>query len=200
MSKDFYTALKDRRTIYGLNKNITVSDDRIEQIVRDAVKYSPSAFNSQGSRVVVLLGENHDKLWDITKETLRKITPAEQFAASTEGKINSFKNGYGTVLFFEDTNVVEALQKQFALFKDNFPVWAQQSNGMLQFAVWNSLEIEGLGASLQHYNPLIDEAVKAQWNISSNWKLIGEMPFGNPTKPADEKQFQPIEERFKLFK
>lgn len=26
---------------------------------------------------------------------------------------------------------------------------------MIQFAVWTALETEGLGASLQHYNPII---------------------------------------------
>jgi predicted oxidoreductase (fatty acid repression mutant protein) len=199
MSKDFYTAIKDRRTIYGISKETPVSDDRIQEVIKDAVKYTPSAFNSQSDRVVVLFGANHDKLWDITKETLRKIVPAESFE-STEQKINSFKSGYGTVLFFEDTSVIESLQQQFALYKDNFPIWSLQSNGMLQFVVWNSLSIEGLGASLQHYNPLIDDEVKKQWNIPANWKLLGQMPFGKPTAAPDEKQFQPIETRVKFFK
>ena len=60
--------------------------------------------------------------------------------------------------------------------------------------------MEGLGASLQHYNPLIDEEVKKQWSIPPNWKLIAEMPFGNPTVAAGEKEFQPIEMRVKVFK
>lgn len=61
---------------------------------------------------------------------------------------------------FEDDTVIRSMQKEFELYKDNFPVWANQSNGMLQFAVWTALELEGLGASLQHYNPLIDDEVK----------------------------------------
>jgi predicted oxidoreductase (fatty acid repression mutant protein) len=199
MSKDFYTAIKERRTIYGISKEITVSEARIQEVISDAVKYTPSAFNSQSDRVVILFGANHDKLWDITKETLRKLVPAENFS-STDQKINSFRNGYGTVLFFEDTSVIESLQQQFATYKDNFPIWSLESNGMLQFVIWNSLEIEGLGASLQHYNPLIDDEVKRKWNIPSNWKLLGQMPFGKPTKAPDEKQFQPIETRVKIFK
>lgn len=199
MSKDFYTAIKERRSIYGISKEISLSEARIEEVISYAVKYTPTAFNSQSNRVVVLFGTNHDKLWDITKETLRKIVPAENFS-STDQKINSFRNGYGTVLFFEDTTVIESLQQQFALYKDNFPVWSLQSNGMLQFVIWNSLEIEGLGASLQHYNPLIDDEVKRQWNIPSNWNLLAQMPFGKPTVAPDEKQFQPIETRVKFFK
>lgn len=199
MVKDFYTAIKERRTIYGISKETTVSDERIQEVIKEAVKYTPSAFNSQSARVVVLFGENHNKLWDITKESLRRIVPEAQFAP-TEEKINSFRNGYGTVLFFEDISVIESLQKQFATYKDNFPIWSQQSSGMLQYVIWTSLEIEGLGVSLQHYNELIEEEVRQQWNIPNNWKLIAQMPFGKPTAPAGDKEFMPLEERVKVFK
>ncbi|ADL52925.1 nitroreductase family protein [Clostridium cellulovorans] len=199
MSKEFLTAVAERRTFYGISKETTVSDDKIKEIIDHAVKHTPSSFNSQSARVVLLLGNHHDKLWDITKEALRKIVPADQFS-STEEKINSFKNGYGTVLFFEDDNVIKGLQEQFALYKDNFPIWSQQSSGMHQFVVWTALENEGLGVSLQHYNELIENDIKEEWNIPSNWKLIAQMPFGKPTAKPDEKQFNPLEERVKVFK
>jgi predicted oxidoreductase (fatty acid repression mutant protein) len=199
MSKDFYTAIKDRRSVYAISKESPVSDDRIQEVINYAIMHTPSAFNSQSARVIILFGENHDKLWDITKDTLRSIVPAENFAA-TEQKINSFRNGYGTVLFFEDTSIVESLQQQFELYKDKFPVWSLQSNGMLEYVVWNSLAIEGLGASLQHYDPLIDNEVKKQWNVPANWKLLAQMPFGKQTVAPDEKQFQPLDSRVKVFK
>lgn len=199
MKKEFLTAVADRRTFYGISKEAVVSDERIKEIIDHAVKHTPSAFNSQSARVVLLLGRQHDKLWDITKEALRKVVPADNFS-STEEKINSFENGYGTILFFEDISVVESLQQQYALYKDNFPVWSQQSSGMHQFVIWTALEIEGFGASLQHYNELIENDVKKEWNIPSNWKLIAQMPFGKPTSESDEKQFQPLEERVKIFK
>ena len=198
MGKDFLTALKDRRSYYGISKEAVVSDSRIQEVINEAVKHTPSSFNSQSARVVVLLGEQHDKLWNITKETLRKIVPADNFA-STEEKMNAFGSGYGTVLFFEDQSVVEGLQKQFELYKDNFPIWSQHSSGMLQFVVWTALENEGFGATLQHYNPLIDEEVQQTWNVPSNWKLIAQMPFGKPTSEPGEKQFQPLEDRVKFY-
>ncbi len=199
MSKDFLTAVADRRTFYGISKEALVSDDKIKEIIEHAVKHTPSAFNSQSARVVLLLGTHHDKLWDITKEALRKVVPADQFS-STEEKINSFKSGYGTVLFFEDNSVIESLQQQFALYKDNFPIWSQQASGMHQFVIWTSLQIEGYGASLQHYNELIEADVKKEWSIPNNWKLIAQMPFGKPTAQSGEKQFQPLEDRVKVFK
>lgn len=198
MSKDFLTAVAERRTYYGISKETVVSDDSIKEIIDHAVKHTPSAFNSQSTRVVLLLGSQHDRLWDITKEALRKIVPAEQFG-DTENKINSFQNGYGTVLFFEDNSIIEALQQQFALYKDNFPVWAQQANGMHQYVIWTALEIEGFGASLQHYTELIDADVKKEWNIPDNWKFIAQMPFGKPIAEPGEKQQQPIDSRVKMF-
>ncbi len=198
MSKEFLTAIKDRRTYYEIAKEATTPDARLKEIIAHAVKHTPSAFNSQSARVVLLLGPQHDRLWDITKEALKKVVPADQFS-STEEKINGFRKGYGTVLYFEDQKVVESLHQQFALYKDNFPVWSQQSSGMHQLVVWTALEIEGYGASLQHYNELIEADVKKTWNLPDHWKLIAQMPFGKPTAQPGEKEFSPLEERFKIF-
>ena len=199
MKKDFYDAVSDRRTIYGISKEAVVSDEKIREVIEHAVKHTPSAFNSQSARVVLLLEGQHDKLWEITKAALRKIVPADKFGA-TEEKINSFEAGYGTVLFFEDNSVVESLQKQFALYKDNFPIWSQQSSGMHQYVIWTALEIEGYGVSLQHYNELIEDDIRKEWSIPSNWKIIAQMPFGKPVSEPDEKQFQPLENRIKVFR
>ena len=126
MKKSFEEALKHRRTYYSITNQSPVSDEEIERIVNLAVTHVPSAFNSQSTRVVLLLGENHKKLWHIVKETLRKIVPPEVFK-TTEAKIdNSFASGYGTVLFFEDQSVVKGLQNAFSSYKDNFPGWCVQ--------------------------------------------------------------------------
>ena len=199
MNKNFFEAMKERRSIYAIGKESPISDERIKEIVEDVVKHVPSAFNSQTTRTVILLGESHDKLWNITMETLRKVVPTDNFA-STEEKINSFKAGHGTVLFFEDFAIVEGLQKQFELYKDNFPVWATQTSGMMQFAVWTAFATEGLGASLQHYTELIDAEVRKEFNIPNNWKMLAQMPFGEILAPAGEKTFTPIEDRVKVLK
>lgn len=199
MSKELFEGLKSRRSIYGISKEKVVSNEKVESIVKEAVKYTPSAFNSQSARAVVLLDKQHDRLWDITMEVLRKIVPASDFE-STEEKINAFKSGYGTVLFFEDQDVIQGLQNNFALYKDNFPVWSLNSTGMLQLVVWLALENEGLGASLQHYNELIEADIKKEWNIPESWKLMAQMPFGKPVALPDEKQFNIKDEDVKIFK
>lgn len=45
---------------------------------------------------MLLTGKEHDKLWEITKEILKAIVPAEAFAG-TEKRINGFQAAYGTV-------------------------------------------------------------------------------------------------------
>ncbi len=200
MRTAYWDAIANRRSCYAISKERVTSDERTEEIVSEAVKHVPSAFNSQSARVVILLGEQHDRLWDITKAELKKIVPADAFQA-TEEKINgSFRSGYGSILYFEDMTVVEGFQQKFQAYQDNFPIWSNQSSGMLQFAIWTGLEVEGWGATLQHYNPVIDEAVKAAWDIPANWKLIAQMPFGKPVSAPAPKEFQPLEERIKLYK
>lgn len=200
MGKSFKEALLNRRTYYTISNKSLISDQEIEDIVKFAVTNVPSAFNSQSTRVVLLLGENHKKLWNITKETLRKIVPADAFPA-TEAKIDgAFAAGYGTVLYFEDQSAVKRLQDAFPAYQEKFPIWSQHTSAMHQLTIWTMLEEAGFGVSLQHYNPLIDEEVIKTWNLPSDWKLVAEMPFGVPTQGPGEKEFKPLDERVKVFK
>jgi len=200
MKRDFKEAIKNRRSIYHLDDKVSLSEKEIQDIVDFAVLHIPSAFNSQSTRVVLLMGKEHKKLWNIVKSTLKRMIPEESFEA-TETKINtSFASGYGTVLFFEDMNIVEGLQKAFPSYSENFPGWSLQTSAMHQLAVWTMLEDAGLGASLQHYNPIIDKEVAETWKLNPKWKLIAQMPFGNPLQPTGEKDYMPLEERVKVFK
>lgn len=200
MERIFSEALKHRRTYYSITDQSPISDEEIECIINLVVRHVPSAFNSQTTRVVLLLGNSHKKLWNIVKETLRPLVPEEAFGR-TEDKIdNSFASGYGTVLFFEDHSLVKGLQEAFPSYRDNFPGWSLQTSAMHQLAVWVMLEDVGFGASLQHYNPLIDEEVRRTWKLPEHWHLIAQMPFGIPIGEPGEKEFQPLEQRIKIFK
>ena len=104
------------------------------------------------------------------------------------------------LLFFEDQKVVKGLQEAFPAYQENFPGWSLQTSAMHQLAIWVMLEDVGFGASLQHYNPLIDEEVRRAWDLPEHWHLIAEMPFGLPLGKPGEKEFQPLEERVRIFK
>jgi len=192
-------ALKHRRSYYALSAQSLISDEEIENIIRFTVENMPSAFNSQSARLVLLLGKEHRQLWKIVKETLKQIVSEPAFEA-TEAKINkSFDAGYGTVLFFEDQAVIEAMQNAFPLYKDKFPEWSEHSSAIHQFAVWTLLEDAGFGASLQHYNPLINSAVQAHWHLPPHWRLIAQMPFGVPIQSPGPKEMKPLEDRVRVF-
>jgi Predicted oxidoreductase related to nitroreductase len=191
---EFNEAIKTRRTRYSIDSSATVSDSKIEKIVRDAVKYAPSAFHSQSSRAILLLGVNHSKLWSIVKEILRTKVSAENFPA-TEAKIDSFAAGHGTILYYEDMDVIKKMQEAVPTYAENFPVWSMQSAGMLQYAVWTALATEGMGASLQHYNPIIDAEVAQVFSVPQSWKLIAQMPFGSPTGDPAELEYVDLENR-----
>ncbi|MFR8859550.1 MAG: nitroreductase family protein [Enterococcus faecium] len=194
----FTDTLKNRRSIYHLGRNVSLSNEELTTLIKEAIKESPTAFNAQSTRAVILFGDAHEKLWEITEEALRPLTPAEAFP-NTQNKLASFKNGYGTVLFFKDTDVVKGLQEQFELYADNFPDWSEQSNGIATANTWVALVDKGLGANLQHYNPVIDEAVAKEWNIPSNWKLRSQLVFGSPETPAGEKEYMNDADRFRVF-
>lgn len=189
---------KKRRTQYVLGNKLPISENAVEQLVREAVREAPSAFNSQSSRVVVLFGDEHQKLWSLVKETLRNIVPADSFAA-TDAKINGFAAGAGSVLFFEDQKVVEKLQADFPLYADKFPVFSDNAAGIAQFAVWTTLADANIGASLQHYHPLIDDEVAKTWGLPASWKLSAQMPFGSHEQVVGEKTYMDDAERFKVF-
>ncbi len=195
MTHSFIDALKQRRTQYALGRGVSQDRATIEALVKDAMRHTPSSFNSQSSRALILFGAQSERFWTLVEEALRPIAPKDGFDR-TVAKLAGFAAGVGTVLFFEDQDVVKGLQDKFAAYADNFPVWSEQSGGMAQFATWLALADAGIGASLQHYNPVVDEAVRAEWNVPASWKLRAQMPFGSHEAPFGDKDFIDDSQRF----
>ena len=148
---------------------------------------------------MTLFGDEHERLWEIVKSALAAIIDSNSVQKSFEKIDASFAAGTGTVLFFEDQAVIQSMQRQWPQFAMNFPAWSEQSSGMAQFAVWTTLAEVDLGASLQHYNPLIDEAVRTEWKLPLEWSLRAQMPFGSNQGPLPEKTYINDEERFRCF-
>jgi predicted oxidoreductase (fatty acid repression mutant protein) len=192
---DFLSLAKARRTIYTLGKDLPIAEDKVVEIIKEAIRQAPSAFNSQSSRALILLGKEHDRFWEMVREQLRKVIPAESFHATAD-KLDGFAAAAGSVLFFEDQEVVTHMQRQYIAYADNFPVWSEQSSGIAQYAVWLALAEKSIGANLQHYNPLIDLDVRAAWQIPESWKLRAEMNFGSIVAAADEKSYIDDDKRF----
>lgn len=199
MANEFLNLIEQRRTIYALAKNVEQTPEYLTDLIQRTIRESPSSFNSQSSRAVILFNAEHEKFWNFVKKELQTYATDEVAAAKTAAKMDSFAAGLGTILFFEDMSVVEDLQTRFALYAENFPIWAEHSTAMAQFATWTALHTEGLGASLQHYNPIVDEQVHNEWEIPKNWKLRAQLVFGSIEAEAKEKTYIENAERFKVF-
>lgn len=200
MSNQFLDLINKRRTIYAIGKNVEQSTEHLTDLIQNAIKQSPSSFNSQSSRAVILFNAEHEKFWGLVKDKLKSYAKDETSAAKTSAKMDSFAAGVGTVLFFEDMDTVAGLQEQFPSYADNFPIWAEHSTAIAQFSVWSALHTDGVGASLQHYNPIVDEQVHAEWEVPAHWKLCAQLVFGSVEAEAGDKGYMDDAARFKVFK
>ncbi|BCS20797.1 nitroreductase family protein [Aspergillus puulaauensis] len=200
----FVELAKARRTIYQLGSKSPVSDSKIEELVNSAILNVPSSFNTQSTRLVVLLHDEHKRLWDIGINVFQDMVktgaiPKEVWEKQTLPKLQGFQAAVGTILFYEDPAHIKPFSEKFALYKDKFEPWADHSNAMHQYFLWTGLESLGFGANLQHYNPLIDAPVAKQWDIPTDWRLIAQLVFGSPEATPGEKSQKPIEERVKIY-
>jgi len=200
MEKKFIELAKQRRTIYSLGRNVKLSEDELTDLIKENIKNGPSSFNNQTTRAVILFGDSHEKLWDIVIDRLKQEVPDEAAFAKTAAKVNSFKAAFGTILFYTETKTVKEFEDNFPLYAANFQDWSEQSQGNAQYAVWTSLAENGIGANLQHYNPLIDDEVRAAFNVPATWRLRGEMDFGSIEAPAGDKDYMADDDRFMVFK
>lgn len=180
-------SIQARRSIYQISKELPIPEDDVIALIEKSTELVPDAFNMKSARVVVVLGQQQDKLWDAVFDAFGGKVAHE--------KLDGFKAGAGTVLYFVDEDTVKGLQEQFPRYAENFSIWSQQANGMLQFTIWTALREEGIGASIQHYNPVIDDAVKALFDVPASYKLIAQMPFGGIVAEPEPKEKEDIAER-----
>ncbi|MFT8470891.1 nitroreductase family protein [Oenococcus sp.] len=190
--------LKSRRSIRTIGKNVNYSKEEITDLVEQVIKESPTAFNNQTVRSIILFGKSSDLVWEIIAERLKAEVPNQEAYEQTKAKIDAFKAGFGTILYFSDQPTIEKDMAQFTLYKDNFRDWSEQGLGGAEINVWTALANVGLGASLQHYNPLIDDQIKQAFEVPDGWILRAQMPFGSIEAPADDKDYLADDLRFKV--
>lgn len=198
VKEELLNLAKQRRSIYALGKTVDFDKNELTALIKEAMKAAPSAFNSQTTRAIIAFGDSHDQVWEIVRKALRDVVKDDNAFAQTSAKIDTFKAAFATVLYFTDMDVVHNLEKQFPSYADNFYDWSEQAMGNANFAVWTALAENGLGANLQHYNPLIDDAIHLAFDVPASWRLRAEMPFGSVEAPAGEKEFMNDADRFKV--
>ena len=197
MKTDILELYAKRHSFYDINNNIT-NETAITDIIKTTLKLYPSSFNAQEARIVLFLRNNHKKFWNITENKLISISPSEKHNNIKE-RISSFSKGFGTILYFIDTLIVKEMEERYTLYADNFMNWADQSNAMLQYMIWTALANNNIGASLQHYNPLIDEDIKNEFNIPKHWLLVAQMPFGGINSTTAPHYTDSLDDKFMIL-
>ena len=94
--KSLLDAISSRRSYHQTTNESTIPDARIHELITHTIKHVPSAFNSQTTRMIVVLKEKHEELWDAIMEIYKVQLPADKFEHA-KGRMVGFRKAYGTV-------------------------------------------------------------------------------------------------------
>ncbi|KAL6937255.1 hypothetical protein ACO0OL_001816 [Hanseniaspora opuntiae] len=160
------TAIKERRTIYSLKPElpagVTLAD--IKDITQAILKDTPSAFNSQPNKVIILTGDAHKKVWNQVVDAI----PTEDGKKRPQSAADEAYEG-------------------FPAWAAAFPDFAVTSNGAVQISTWTALsQLPGFGAHLQHYNFLKGFLGD---KIGENYTIQAQLVFGTKVAEAGEKTY-----------
>ena len=183
---EFRDAVSARRSEYMLDSQ-GVDVDAVVSVLRGIAGKVPSSFNAQSARMFVLAGEDHRRFWGIVEDVLRERSKDPERFRGTQAKLAGFSAAAGTILFYEVDTKTEELMEEHPSYRDLFPQWAEHGNAMMQFAFWTAIADMGLGANIQHYNPIVDARVTEEFGIPDGYRLIAQMVFGRVVTPAGPK-------------
>lgn len=186
----FLPSYAARRTQYQLSKKLpeSVTIEQIRELVQQLVKHTPTSFNSQTIRAVIITGALHDSVWQSVADAI----PQE----AGKKRPQSIKDeAYGSVIFFDDGAALKAIQDKFPPYADYFPTFAATSNGAAQINTWTLINELGLGGHLQHYNPIVQSALAGK--VPESWNVVAQLAFGVPVGQPGEKAF--IENEVKVL-
>ncbi|KAF7562938.1 hypothetical protein G7046_g1205 [Stylonectria norvegica] len=176
-------AAKHRRTVYGLKGTSSVPDSRVEEIVQQVLSFAPSSYNTQPIRVTIITGEKHAQLWDVIIAAAEPILKGagEEVWAAMNGRFQGLKASYGTVAFWESGSSIKEAAETHQSAAHMFAEFASHTSGLHQILVWTALELEGLGANLQHLNaiPPVEAAFKKFAGVPDDYKLTAHLNYGD---------------------
>ncbi|KAM0229900.1 hypothetical protein ACHAPO_009622 [Fusarium lateritium] len=183
-------AAKHRRSVYDLKNTSAVTDNRVEEILKEILSFSPSSYNTQPVRVTLITGEKHRQFWDLIIEHAEPMLKgvSEEVWVQMSGLMTMHKGAYGSILFWErgQTTIEAAAKHQSAAHM--FPQFGEHAQGIFQILVWTALELEGVGANLQHMNaiPPVVSAVRAFCGVPDDYELKGHLNYGDEAQAHPE--------------
>ena len=205
MQSNFIQIAKLRHSVYHLGKNVKFSQKEIINLIENAIKVAPTPFNNQTVRAVILMGGYQGQVWQLIGQNVKQLVGSAKYQQVAAPKIHSFSQGYATVLFYTDTDIVKKTAKQVPGFPaHNFTEWSEQAQGNAQYSVWTALAEQKLGASIHHYSALfgqqVADALAKKFQVPKSWRLRTEMVLGSIEKPVQAKPLINDDQKFKVLK
>lgn len=178
----FLKTLTSRRTHYALKntlpEGVTIQD--VQNIAQQIVKHTPTSFNSQTIRALIVVGDLHKQIWNSVVDAIDSESGKKRPASARD-------EAYGSIIFIDDEEVVTQFQEKFPAFAAYFPVFATTSNGAAQINTWAALQEIGLGGHLQHYNGYVQAALGDR--IPKTFSVQAQLVFGTPIAGPYDKTF-----------
>ena len=75
---EFVQLLKERRSIYEIENKTLVSDEYLKDMLTQVILYAPTSFNSQSSKMVLLLRQEHKEFWNVVMQELKSRVAPEK--------------------------------------------------------------------------------------------------------------------------
>lgn len=188
--------IEKRRSNYDLGNNLEISKKDLINLLRKIIYYSPSPFNVQSSKIVLLNKKSHHLLWTTVVEEFLKKNNNGDLLDSDKARIKREDKAYGTILFYKDERVIEEFKEKLDAYEQkSLNSWCIEESAMLQMNIWNELRLRNIGAHIVHFDD-IDEEVSVAFDIDKNYKLVAMMVFGNIIQEAAVKPKKDIDKRF----
>ena len=177
----YVDVVRRRRSIRSL-KTGPVADAVIDGIL-EAGRWSPSARNSQPTRIVVVR-ERQEEFWDFVAKELRDKpqTPPLQGAVS---RIPGFRSGVFTLVFYEAVQPAAVLPPIPGM-AEMVRKFTAQALGIAQANVWNAIAAAGLAASKQHFTNQIEDELRDFLGVPDTWKSVSVFPVGYADETPEE--------------
>lgn len=197
---NFLEIANKRRTQYMIGGEANHSIEEIAAELAKVVTASPSAFNSQTTRLVIVSEAANQKVWEIIDRTQKEILD-EGMYNYFKGVFDTAKNAVGTVLFFEDR---QTLEEKVTTTPERRELYKEQNAAIAEYAAWLHLAELGYGANLQHFNigfqQGFDRSIKEALDLPDHWELNAQMPFGPVIEPAQDLEKLSHEEQVRIIK
>ncbi|TVY76330.1 putative nitroreductase HBN1 [Fusarium oxysporum f. sp. cubense] len=181
-------AASHRRSIYGIIANSSVSDARVQEIIRKVQSFAPSAFNSQPIRYTLVTGDKHNQMWDAIIEAAEPILKAagERICTAMQKSLQGHHAAYGSVVFWESGEAQKGGAEKNKSAAPQFLQYGEHASGMAQLLVWTALELEGLGVNLQHMQSMapVEAAMKKFCQVPVDYSLKTHLNYGDKEVPS----------------